>query len=110
MKEKLNDYKNKDLKKEDCIYYLMFNSIYMFNNCATDKEVIEISLASWEAYRKDQNFYSICKFSDFLADNYYKGNLSLEEISDSNPYDVILASENDNVNYLKGEKDYAFSY
>lgn len=95
LEQKLYDYKTSLFKKEDLDYYLAFSDIYSFDSSATDEEVLTITDACYEAMKEDYNNYSITKFTSFIVTNYYADCLSLDEIKNANPKDII----SDAINY-----------
>lgn len=105
IEDKLYDYKNNKFKKEDCEYYLAFESIYKTNQNATDEEVITITNACYDAYLDDESGYKLTKFTDFIAEHYFNEELTLEEIENANPRDIITDSVDDILYDLKNKKE-----
>lgn len=103
IEDKLYDYKNNKFKKEDCEYYLAFESIYKTNQNATDEEVITITNACYDAYLDDESGYKLTKFTDFIAEHYFNEELTLDEIENANPRDIITDSVDDILYDLKKE-------
>lgn len=101
MKDKLNDYKSNNLNKNDLLYYLAFEDIYTIQENATDEEIIIITDACMKAASKDEEEYSITKFTSFVAEKYFDKELTLDEIQKANPRDVITDAIDDNLYYIK---------
>lgn len=100
MKDKLNDYKLNNLNKKDLIYYLAFDDIYSINENATDEEIIIITDACMKASSKDEEDYSIIKFTSFIAEKYFDDELTLDEIRKANPRDIITDAIDNNLYYI----------
>lgn len=100
-KDKLNDYKNNILKKDDLTYYEAFKSIYDFYPNISDEEVITITDVCYEAWLKDEDGYAISKFTDFIVDNYKSNNLNYEEVKKSKPRDIIVSAVENDITLLK---------
>ena len=105
IEDKLYDYKNNKLKKEDCEYYLAFESIYKTNRTATDEEVIAITDACYDAYLDDENGYKLTKFVDFIAEHYFNEELTVDEIKNANPRDIITDTVDDILYDLKNNQE-----
>lgn len=103
IEDKLYDYKNNKFKKEDFEYYLAFESIYKTNQNATDEEVITITNSCYDAYLDDESGYKLTKFTDFISEHYFNEELTLEEIKNANPRDIITDSVDDILYDLKKE-------
>ena len=50
---------------------------------------------------KDEEEYSITKFTSFVAEKYFDKELTLDEIQKANPRDVITDAIDDNLYYIK---------
>ena len=101
MKDKLNDYKSNNLNKNDLLYYLAFEDIYTIKENASDEEIIIITDACMKAASKDEEEYSITKFTSFVAEKYFDKELTLDEIQKANPRDVITDAIDYNLYYIK---------
>ena len=91
MDDKLEKYHK--LSKEDkdnLTYYNIFKSIYCFAPSeATSIEVTTIANASYEAWRKCEEEYSVEKFSDYLAEHYFNGDITLDTIRNASRREII---------------------
>ena len=101
--DKLEDYKNNTLRKEDLTYYEAFKSIYGYNYHATDEEVTSIASSAYDAWLKDDGSLSITNITDFLSDNYFYKEITLDDIENATPRDIISDVADDMVYCIKKE-------
>ncbi len=104
IQDKLNDFKNNKLKKDDLTFYEAFMSIYNFKEDAQDNEVVTITSSAFDAWLKDEEGYSIIKISDFLALHYFKGDLTLQDIQNARRRDILCDAIQGNVYYIANDK------
>src|SRR5574344_596616 len=105
MEVKLNSLKRyKQLSEEDknnLNDYQYYDSIFYFNNEASDEDVFFIKSISERVYLADEEGYSINKITDFIADNYFNKKVSKEELNKASKWDILEAVANDNYQMLK---------
>ena len=102
---KLKDFKSNNLKTEDLSYYLAFQSIYFFNQNATDEEIITIADRGYDAWLKDEIGYGITKFTDFIAEHYFNDELTLNDIANAKTRDILSDAIDDCLYYIKLGKE-----
>ncbi len=103
----LNDYQKLTTQQQnDLTYYDIFKSIYCFApGNVTKVEVVTIADASYNAWLKDDNGYSVEKFSDFLSIHYFEGALTLDEIRNAKSYDIVSDAIDESVSRIKDKEE-----
>jgi hypothetical protein len=98
----LEKYKNlSEEDKNNLNDYLYYDSIYYFNNKASDEDAFFVKSICERVYLADEEGYSITKITDFVADNYFNKKLSKEELIKASKWDILSAVVNDNYSMLK---------
>lgn len=100
----LEEFKKLNYSTSELDDFLSYSIIYDHNSEATDEEVEIIYNASKRAWLKDENHYDKCEFIDFLAENYFDGTLSLDDIYEASGWDILQDVVNGDVCNIKSDE------
>lgn len=83
------------------IFNIICDWAYEYSKEPTEKEFISLKRIITNTYMESDDYdISLSKIADFISENYYCENISLNDLKKSKAEDVLKAVENEDIEYL----------